>query len=57
MTAGQLITEMRKLLNTFNEENDVYIERIDIECAENARKNLQGIIRDPIYDFHFTFKK
>jgi hypothetical protein len=57
MTAGQLITEMRKLLNTFNEENDVYVERIDVECAENARKNLQGIIRDPIYDFHFTFKK
>jgi hypothetical protein len=56
MTAGQLITEMRKLLNTFNEENDVFIERVDVECKEDIKRTLAGT-RDISYDFHFTFKK
>jgi len=55
MTAGNLITEMKKLLHQFNSENEVGIERIEVECVE-GEKTLDGKINFE-YHFHIQFMK
>jgi len=54
MTAGDLIKEMKKLLNEFNEKNQVDIERIEVECEKEEKRTLAGN-RNIDYQFHMTF--
>ena len=54
MTAGSLIKEMKELLNKFNEENQVGIERIEVECEKEEKITLDGK-RSVDYEFHMTF--
>ena len=57
MTAEELINSMRKTLNTFNKDNGVVIEHIEIGCDVKNLSNLAGRCKEVEYDFHMTFAK
>jgi len=57
MTAEKLIDGMRKMLNTFNEDNGVVIENIEINCNMKNHTTLSGKNVEVEYDFHMTFAK
>jgi predicted RNase H-related nuclease YkuK (DUF458 family) len=57
MTASELIENVKKMLNKFNEDNGVVIEHIEIGCDVKNVSNLSGKRKEVDYDFHMTFAK